>query len=263
MTGSAQSASLRAVALPTEHGGWSFTLEPALLGLLASPSVAGLALAGSALVGFLARTPLRIVLIDRHRDRRLDRTSLARRVLALEALVLVAFLVVVVWNATGLWWQPIAVAAPLVAVELWYDARSRSRRLVPELAGTVGIASIAAAVALAGGLETATAHGLWLVMGARAVAAVFFVRLQLRRAKKQPHNTSVSDLAQLGAIGVTLIGLALDAVPLAGVAAVAALAAVHVALARTAPPRTGVLGAQQIVLGLTVVLVTGLAVAAP
>jgi hypothetical protein len=73
---------LRAVALPTEHGGWGLTAEPALLGLLVSPSVAGVALGLGALVAFLARTPLRVVLVDRWRGRDLDRTRLARRVLA-------------------------------------------------------------------------------------------------------------------------------------------------------------------------------------
>ena len=34
------------------------------------------------------------------------------------------------WGLTA---DPIAVAAPLVGVELWFDTRSRSRRLVSEL----------------------------------------------------------------------------------------------------------------------------------
>jgi hypothetical protein len=44
-----------------------------------------------------------------------------------------------------------AIAAPLVATELWFDTRSRSRRLVPELAGTYGICSVAAMILLAAG----------------------------------------------------------------------------------------------------------------
>ncbi|MDX2007394.1 MAG: hypothetical protein SFU83_19325 [Meiothermus sp.] len=31
---------LRSVALPNEHGGWGFTLEPILLGLLVAPGEA-------------------------------------------------------------------------------------------------------------------------------------------------------------------------------------------------------------------------------
>ncbi|MCZ7661545.1 MAG: YwiC-like family protein [Thermoleophilia bacterium] len=37
---------LRDVVVPTEHGGWGFTLEPMLLGLLVAPGWASSALAG-------------------------------------------------------------------------------------------------------------------------------------------------------------------------------------------------------------------------
>ncbi len=92
--------------MPAEHGGWSLTLEPVLLGLL------------------VAR-----------------------------------------------FWWPLLAAAPLVAIKLWFDMRSRSRRLLPELAGTVGIGSVAA--------ETALALGLWVAVAARAGA----VRAAPRPAK--------------------------------------------------------------------------------
>ena len=47
-------------------------------------------------------------------------------------------------------WVPLAVAAPFVGVELWFDMRSRGRRLIPELAGTFGIGSVVAAIVLIG-----------------------------------------------------------------------------------------------------------------
>jgi hypothetical protein len=65
------------VALPSEHGGWSLTLEPVALGLLVAPSWPGLALGAAALVAFVARTPLKVVLVDRWRHRWLARTRLA------------------------------------------------------------------------------------------------------------------------------------------------------------------------------------------
>ena len=54
----------RTVAIPSEHGGWGLTLEPALLGLLVAWSGAGVCLALAALVGFLARTPLKLAMVD-------------------------------------------------------------------------------------------------------------------------------------------------------------------------------------------------------
>ena len=59
--------------IPSEHGGWGLTLEPALLGLLVAPSIAGGALAIAAFLAFLVRTPLKVLLVDRRRHRELDR----------------------------------------------------------------------------------------------------------------------------------------------------------------------------------------------
>ncbi len=67
-------STLRSVAVPSEHGGWGLTLEPGLLGLLVAPGAAGVCLAVAAFVAFLARTPLKVVLVDRRRGRWLGRT---------------------------------------------------------------------------------------------------------------------------------------------------------------------------------------------
>src|SRR5438067_8458307 len=51
VTGASTRSPWRAVVIPSEHGGWGLTLEPALLGLLVAPSIAGGALA---IAAFLA-----------------------------------------------------------------------------------------------------------------------------------------------------------------------------------------------------------------
>jgi len=258
-----ESSDFRSVALPAEHGGWSLTLEPALLGLLVEPSWAGLAIGLAALLAFLTRTPLKIALVDRHRRRLLARTRLARRVAALElvALALLIWLAFVLAEEPFLW--PLAMAAPLVLLELWYDIRSRSRRLVPELAGSVGVASVAAVIVLSGGGADRLAAGLWCVAAARAVAAISLVRVQLRRSKGQPHTVWLNDGFQLVALGAVLTGWLLDAVSIAGVIAIAVLALVHALLVRRPVPAIPILGAQQVVLGLAVVLTAGLGALAP
>ena len=161
-------------------------MEPVILGLIVAPSSAGFALALTALLGFVAHTPLKIALVDRLRHRRLERTRLAEQVAVIELISAGSLLALAVILAEDPFWLPLVIAAPLIAVELWYDVRSRSRRLVPELAGTIGIGSMAATIALAGGSDGLVAAGLWAIAAARAVAAVVFVRVQLRRAKGQP-----------------------------------------------------------------------------
>ena len=248
----------RSVALPSEHGGWGLTGEPVLLGLLIKPSIAGLALGLAAMVAFVARTPLKVVLVDRWRGRVLDRTLLAARIAAAEIAVFVGLLAFGVVRGGNWCWVPLALALPAIAVELWFDMRSRSRRLVPELAGTIGIGSVAAAVVLAGGGSTKVAIGAWLVVAARAVASLPFVRLQLRRGRGQAHRRWASDLAQAVAGVVGVIAAVRGFLSPTAAVALCILALMHFALARVSPPKAVVVGMQQLFLGLAVVIAAGL-----
>jgi hypothetical protein len=251
---------LRSVALPSEHGGWGLTIEPALLGLIVAPSLAGAALGVAALVAFVSRTPIKLVLVDRWRRRRLPRTALAERVAGVELVVLAGLVAVVALTAEGPFWAPLLIALPLVAVELWFDMRSRGRRLVPELAGTIGIGSVVAAIVLADGGAGSLAAGLWFVITARAVASLPFVRLQLARAKENAHHTIASDGAQVAGLALGAIAVALDHRLLVGLVALTLVAALHVVAARRHPPVAAVLGVQQMILGLIVVVATAIGV---
>ncbi len=252
-------AAWREVAVPREHGGWSLTAEPALLGLLAAWSGSGAALGVAAMVAFVARTPLKVVLVDRFRHRWLARTGLALGIAVGELVLLAGLAAVAVAGSDRRFWVPLALAVPLVAVELWFDMRSRSRRLAPELAGAVGIGSVAAAIALAGGSPGRVAAGLWCVIGARAAAAIPYVRVQVARAKGRPHRFWPSDLAQVGAVAAVAGAWAADAVPLAAVLVLAVSGVVALVGLRLPIRPAPLIGAEQAVVGLTVVLAAGLA----
>jgi hypothetical protein len=116
------------VVLPTEHGGWSFLAEPAVLGLALAPSPAGACLALAALAGFLARHPLRLVTLDRRRGARHPRTALAGRVFAGFAGLSLLLAVTASALASAPFWLPLVVAAPVGLVALAYDALGRSGR---------------------------------------------------------------------------------------------------------------------------------------
>ena len=253
-------STLRAVGLPVEHGGWSLTLEPVILGLLVAWSRAGVALGAVAMVAFMARTPLKVVLVDRWRHRWLDRTRVAARLLAVELGVLVVLAGVAALNTDARFWVPLAVAAPLVGVELWFDMRSRSRRLVPELAGTIGIGSMAAAIALAGGVGAAVAVGLWSVVAARSVAAMPYVRTQLLRGRHKPHRLWHSDLAQVLAVTTVTVSWVAGGLPFAPVVAMAVIAAINLTAVRLRPRPAVVIGVQQTVFGIAVIAVTAVSV---
>ncbi len=250
----------RQVAVPTEHGGWSLTAEPIVLGLLVSWSWTGLALGAAAMIGFVARTPIKVVLVDRWRHRWLDRSRLAARIAAIELTVIAVLGALAAAGSANDWfWVPLAAAVPLIGIELWFDMRSRSRRLVPELAGTIGIGSVVAAIALAAGESTAMAVGLWVVISARAAAAIPYARTMVFRARGRSVTRWPSDVAQVFAVIAVAMAWLLDAVGFAPVVAVAAIAVFNVAAVRGPVKRAVVIGLQQMTFGIVVVAVTAIA----
>lgn len=251
---------LRSVAVPTEHGGWGLTLEPGLLGLLVAPSAAGACLAAGAMVAFVARTPLKVVLVDRRRGRSLPRTALARRVAAAELMVLAALLAGAVVLAEPWFWLPAIVAAPLILVEAWFDVRSRSRRLVPELAGAVGVCSVAAMIVLADGGSGGLAAGVWAVLVARVVTSIPHVRAQIARLHGRPASAAGAVAADAGALVAAALAVWVDRSLAAGAVAIVAVVVIQRVTARGPVPRPVVLGMRQMAMGFGVVVVTALGV---
>jgi hypothetical protein len=254
--------SVRAVALPSEHGGWGLTLEPGLLGLLVAPSAAGACLALAAMVAFLARTPSKLAVVDHRRGRSLPRTVLARRVAAAEIAVLAALVGTALVLADAAFWVPAVVAAPLVIVEAWFDVRSRGRRLVPELAGAVGVCSVASMVVLADGRSAGLAAAVWLVLAARAVTSIPHVREQIARLHERPITPAITRLADVAAVVLAVTAVAVDHRLLAGAVAVGALVVVQRLAALRPIPRAVVLGVRQTLFGLAVVVAAAIGVLA-
>ena len=210
---------LRSVAVPSEHGGWGLTLEPVLLGLLVAPSVAGALLGVAAFLAFVVRTPLKLALVDLRRDRWLARTRLATTVAVVELTVIAVLAVFGTALAGPRWWTAVAIAAPFVAVELWFDIRSRGRRLVPELCGAIGVCAVVAAITLAAGEDAAMAAALWVLLAARGRGDP--LRPHADRAPPRAADAAVdlhsADLAQVaaivvGAFAVALVGRAISRV---------------------------------------------------
>lgn len=256
-----QRSTLRTVALPSEHGGWGLTLEPVLLGLLVAHSVSAFCIGLAAVLAFLARTPLKLAVVDARRGRTLERTRMARKVAAAELAVLAVLVVIAFLTATPGFWWPIFGIAPLLLVELSYDIRSRSRRLIPELAGAVGIAGVAAMMALAGGLDTAVALGLWAVLAGRAIAAIPTIRSQVLKLHGRPTNDVLPVVADLVALALVAATAVAEPALLAGAVAVAVAIVAQRALIAWAPTeRAVVLGIRQTVMGLAVVIATAVGV---
>jgi hypothetical protein len=246
--------------MPTEHGGWGLTLEPVALGLAIAWSPAGLVLGLGAFVAFLVRTPLKLVAIDVRRGRWLDRSRLALRIAIAELVVLVSAGAVAVALAGWSWLAPAVLAGPLVAIQLSFDIRSRSRRLLPELCGALGVTAASASIVLAAGGNAGLAGGVWLVLAARALGAIPFVRVQIMRLHRGQVPVWQSDLAQVFGIAVATAAMFADRRLLLGLVGVVVLAVLQIVWVRRPPMPAKSVGMRQMSMGLTLATITALGV---
>ncbi len=247
----------RTVGIPAEHGGWGLTLEPVLLGLVVAFSWSGLAIGLAAFLAFLVRTPLKLALVDRRRHRSLPRTQLATGLAIVELAVLGTVGAAAVAAAGVGWLVPVVCAVPFVAIELWFDVRSRSRRLVPEVCGAVGIAAVAASIVIAGDGDERLAVAAWMILAARSVASIPYVRTQIARTHSRTPSLGATDAFQLTGAVLALLAVVVDDRVLLG-ACIVALAALAQSIAmrreRIAPVK--VIGLRQMAIGLAIVAAT-------
>jgi hypothetical protein len=150
----------------------------------------------------------------------------------------------------------------LILMEAWFDVRSRSRRLVPELAGAVGVCSVASMIVLADGGSGRLAAGVWALLVARVVTSIPHVRAQIARLHGRPSSAAGAAAADAGALVAAALAVWVDHSLAAGAVAIVAVVAIQRVTARGPVPRPVVLGMRQMAMGLAVVVVTALGVLA-
>ena len=251
--------SLRPIALPVEHGGWSLLLEPVALGLLLAPSPAGILISVAAVGLFLARHPYKLAVRDWQAGRRGRRALLAQRfaLLYLSVALLAGSLAVKTGGIAFL--LPLTFAVPFALVQLALDSVGRSRSLIAELAGAAATGSLATAVALGGGWPRATALTLWVIMAARSVPTILYLRARLRLMRQKPASRSLPVILHIAALSA-IVGLSILALApwLAGVAMlfllVRALPGLYLSGHQTTPQKIGM---WELSYGLMTVVLTG------
>jgi len=240
---------LRPIALPTEHGGWGFLIEPILLALLVAPSRAGLLTALAYALGFLTRQPLRLALQDAVRGRAYPRTRWCWLFAAAYAFAALAALGAAIalrgWTIV----IPIGLVAPLGLTQILYDANNRSRALLPELAGAAAMGSSAAAIAIASGMRIVPALALSGIAVARAIPSIVYVRTLLARA----HGNEAASWPALAVHAIAIPVVALFAPLLAAIAMALLFVRAAWGLAHP-PPRAQKLGWTEIGVGVVTVM---------
>jgi hypothetical protein len=106
------------------------------------------------------------------------------------------------------------------------------------------------------------AAGVWLIIAARALTSIPFVRAQIGRLHGRSTPASSRVAADVAAVVVAAGAVGLDSSLVAGAAAVFALVVIQQLIGRGVPPRPAVLGASQMLLGFGVVAVTAAGVLA-
>lgn len=193
---------MRQIAIPTEHGGWSFLLEPIVGGLAIALSVGGLWISLLTVGAFLCRQPLKILIADRIGMRVRERAKAAIVFLLAYAAI---FMIGLLGTLVSIGWEPLlpfAFVVPLVAYQIFNDVSRRGRQLLPEVSGAVSISASAAAIALAGGLTWPLAASLWFIFVARSIPSILYVRNRLLLEKGKPYSRTAPTVAHLAAVAV-------------------------------------------------------------
>jgi len=204
---------LKPLALPVEHGGWGFLLEPVALGLLTAPSWAGALIAVAAVAGFLARHPFKIAFSDWRRGKRYPRTPLAERFMVLYAAVALSGIIAAGLSAGFYALRPLVPALPFALIYLAYDAQKQSREWIPQLAGPLALSAVASAIALAGGWPVGKALALWAVLLARALPSIVYVRARLRLERGGKFSALPTLLAHLAGLAAAVALIRLELLP--------------------------------------------------
>jgi hypothetical protein len=214
---------IKPVALPVEHGGWALLFEPIMLGLLIAPSSAGVFLSLTATAAFLARHPFKVAMSDLSRKRVTKRTRLAQRCAIAYALIAILALSFAIRSGGTSLLFPLLLAAPIAITQLWHDAVGRSRALVAELAGSISTGAIATAIAICGGWPRSLAFALWVIVAARSVPTIVYVRARLTLLRQKPASIGIAIAVHLFAV-LVIMALALKALaPWLGVLAMGVL----------------------------------------
>jgi hypothetical protein len=206
-TAKATKVALRPLALPTEHGGWGFVLEPVLLALLVAPSFAGMLIAFGLIAAFMTRHPLKLVAADVLRRRFYPRTRVCILLSAGYGSVAAVLLLSGAWMAGGLVLFSLTVALVPAAVQFWFDARNQSRALVAELSGTISSVLVAAAIVLAGDGTVAVAFAVLVLALSRGAPTIIFVRAALRNGNRLP-SLALHLVAIFAGVALMMSGLA-------------------------------------------------------
>jgi hypothetical protein len=162
---------------------------------------------------------------DWQRRKRYARTKAAERVMLVYSAVAVIGLVGAVALAGPEILVPFILMLPLAAIMFIGYAQNRGRDLLPELSGAAALAVTASGMALADGQSASLALALWIILNARNIPSILYVRARLRLEKEKPYSLALVLIANLIGVGSVLALIVSDLAPILSFVALLILAA--------------------------------------
>jgi hypothetical protein len=196
---------LKQIALPSEHGSWGFLFEPIVASLAIGFSLPGAMIAVMTIGGFLARQPLKVLIIDRAGQRIAERARIATRLIVMFCSVALLCFALAVYTAGLVPFAPFLFVLPLACVQIYFDGSRKSRGLLPEIFGAITISASSAAILLAAGLGWLSALSLWAVMVSRLIPSIIYVRNRLKLEKGKSYSLTAVLLTNAAAIIVAAL----------------------------------------------------------
>jgi hypothetical protein len=218
-----RSVKARQVALPVEHGGWSFLFEPIVAGLAISFSIGGVWIAVMIIGAFLLRRPLSVWAMQVVAGRQSEFRSLSAKYAAAYALVLAAGAVGILLTVDFWALLPLIILPPLAVFQLYSDVYRQNRQMLPETAGALAMSASAAAIILAGGSGLKLAAAVWFFLAARLITSIVYVRDRLSAEKGKPFTYWPAVSAHVVALVLTAALAAFGKLPFLTIPAMALL----------------------------------------
>jgi len=180
------SRNIKSFALPHEHGSWGFLLEPLLAGIFLAPGLAAIWITLLFVGAFLLRQPLRFLVPDLLEKKNLPRTMIAGKFVLFYGIIFLVGLIGTFVTVNKFALLPFALVIPFAIFQIYSDAQKQSRDLIAEIGGATALASSIAVLAIAKDENLANGFALWLIMLARLIPSVLYVRSRLRLEKGKP-----------------------------------------------------------------------------
>lgn len=191
---------LRQIALPTEHGGWGFLLEPLVAGVAIACSSAAPWIAVMTIGAFLLRQPLKVLFINRLGMKNRERARAAIAFALLYATIFAVGLSLTLITAGSRPLLPFMFVLPFAIVQIYADVSRQNRQLIPEITGAIAISASVAVMALAADLAWISAVALWTIFIARLIPSILYVRHRLLLEKGKDFSRITPTLAHIVAL---------------------------------------------------------------